>query len=123
MTAERQRGFTLLEVLAALVLLAVTCLVVMGAIGQATHALAKDQRATRLALAAHSVLDASVNLPLEPGQQRGRLNDGVAWQLRITPMAEHARARLYRLDLTLDLAGHVERFSTLRVQGVPRSGL
>lgn len=118
MTGGRNRGFTLLEMLAALTLLALTFFVVMGAMGQAIQALYKDQRATRLALAAHSVLEASMAAPLQAGQQRGRLADGVGWQLRVTQVTEHARARLYRLDLTLNLAGHVERFSTLRVQGI-----
>ncbi|WP_225773453.1 prepilin-type N-terminal cleavage/methylation domain-containing protein [Pseudomonas sp. Marseille-Q5115] len=122
MNGVRQRGFTLLEVLAALALLAVTFFVVMGGIGQATHALFKDQRATRLALAAHTVLDASLDRPLQPGQQQGRLEDGVAWQLNIAPVGGHARVRLFRLNLTLELGGHVERFSTLRVQGMAGRG-
>jgi len=122
MNRVRQHGFTLLEVLAALALLAVTFFVVMGGIGQATHALLKDQRATRLALAAHTVMDASLDTPLRPGQQQGRLDDGVTWQLNIAQVGGHARARLFRLNLTLELGGHVERFSTLRVQGVTGRG-
>lgn len=122
MSDLRQQGFTLLEMLAALAVLAVTFLVVMGGIGQATHALFKDQRATRLALAAHTVLDASLDAPLQPGQQQGRLDDGVVWQLNVAQVGGHARARLFQLNLTLELGGHVERFSTLRVQGVKGRG-
>lgn len=117
MKRRGQRGFTLLEMVAALALLALTFLVVMGGIGQATHALLLDQRATRLALAAQTVLDASLANPLQPGRQRGQLEDGVGWQLDIAQVGGHAKARLLRLELTLELSGHVERFSTLRVQG------
>ncbi|TWI56681.1 general secretion pathway protein I [Pseudomonas duriflava] len=112
-----QQGFTLLELLAAIALLAITFFVVMGGIGQATHALLKDNRATRMALVARSLLDESVHTLLQPGTSNGRLTDGTAWRLDIARVETQSALQLYRLDLTLTVAGHRERFSTLRIQG------
>ncbi|WP_158700995.1 type II secretion system protein [Phytohalomonas tamaricis] len=116
MTFHAQKGFTLLEMLAAIVLLAVTFFVVMDGIGQASHALIKDSRATRMALTARSLLDASVHSPLQSGTQKGRLENSMQWQLVITKTGIPTRIQLYRLDLTLVSDGHREHFSTLRAQ-------
>ncbi|RRW44390.1 prepilin-type N-terminal cleavage/methylation domain-containing protein [Pseudomonas luteola] len=111
-------GFTLLELLAAVALLAVTFFVLMGGIGQATHALLKDSRATQMALTARSLLDDTVHRPLKPGSSQGSLPDGTRWKLDISKAGAATTSQLYRLDLSLTAGRHQERFSTLRLQGV-----
>lgn len=113
-----QRAFTLLELLAALAVLAVTFFVLMGGIGQATHALLQDQRATRMALQATSLLDDSLHSALRPSTVDGQLPDGTHWRLVISALGAANQVQLYRLDLTLQAARHAERFSTLRAQSV-----
>lgn len=118
MIRAAQHGFTLLEMLAALALLAVTFFVLMGGIGQATHALLQDQRATRMALQASSLLDDSLHSALTPRAINGQLPDGTDWHLVISTLGPATNVQLYRIDLTLQAAQHAERFTTLRAQSV-----
>jgi len=111
-----QRGFTLLEMLAALVLLAVCATVLLGAFGQSAQALQQSARSDRLNLAARSVLEALDDGPLFPGHQQGRW-DEVQWSLEVTAVPAPAGPdQLLRLDLSLRGDGRQAHFSTLRVR-------
>ena len=126
----RVRGFTLIEIVAALAVLAVTvglCLQI------ATSALRQTRNAaeqTQAALLAQSLLDAAgTGERLRPGRSSGQLDEGYRWELEVSPFEGELgtesplepslmAVRLYRLELSLswDVGSdqRTVRFSTLR---------
>ncbi|HXS73058.1 MAG TPA: prepilin-type N-terminal cleavage/methylation domain-containing protein [Rhodanobacteraceae bacterium] len=129
------RGFTLLEVLAAIALLAFAFAIglraMSGAIGNST----RGEAMTTAALEAQSLLDEQgLVLPLQSGLQQGSFADGAHWQLRtskFTPSAPPPAAgfapsptqpvgngiALFRLDLDVRYGGaRTLHFATLRAQ-------
>lgn len=103
---QRQGGFTLLEVIAAIMLLAVAFTALMKVAG-ASIALAQNA-ATRSAAAmlARSKLDTVfVTTPLQVGHSAGQFDRQFAWQLEVTPWGNAGNAavgsplQLYQLDL------------------------
>lgn len=118
---NRQRGFTLLEMLAAIALLVVASSILLGAFAQSSRSLAQVERSDRHSAAARSLLDDFDLGPLAVGQQRGSWQ-GIDWVLDVTlEQAVPTRLELYRLDLTLIDSGHTWRYSTLRARA-PGSG-
>ena len=130
---RRQRGFSLLEVIAAMLLLAIAFAALMkvagGAIALSRNAAAHDEAA----LWARSLLDSAyVTEPLRPGSRSGEVDHRYRWQLDVAPWdppgprPQGAMLQLYKLDLTLRWGNHahpqVARFSTLRLGGPPASG-
>jgi general secretion pathway protein I len=124
MTPARQHGFSLLEVIAAILLLALTFAALMqvagGAVGLTRRAAAHDEAA----MWARSKLDGAFVLEApRPGVSEGRFGDGYRWRLQVTPwtapgVASNGMLRLYRLDLDV-MWGSATRpqhahFSTLR---------
>jgi general secretion pathway protein I len=83
---RRQAGFSLLEVVVAFAILALSLGLLMQVFSRAlsTTALSGDySRATTLA---QSHLDAvGVDIPLEPGSYSGEPEDGLSWQVLIEP--------------------------------------
>jgi general secretion pathway protein I len=133
---KHQRGFSLLEVIAAMLLLAVAFAALMkvagGAIALSRNAAAHDEAA----LWARSLLDSTfVTEPVAPGSRSGRFNDRYRWTLDVTPwqppgtpppgaqpagMPPGAAAQqLYRLDLAVQWGSathpQVAHFDTLRL--------
>jgi general secretion pathway protein I len=108
---KRQAGFTLLEMLAALTLMAVCSTVLLVAFGQSARSLAQVARSDRLSHAALSVLDQETAGHLADGVRQGEL-DGIHWQLTCVRQQPH----LYRLDLVVSEGSHQARFSTLKVR-------
>lgn len=82
---NRQAGFTLLETLAALALLALAAGILLGAFGQSSRALAQVARSDRLHLAALSILDAQQDQPPRTGVTTGAWG-GLDWTLRTAPL-------------------------------------
>ncbi|GAB3786663.1 prepilin-type N-terminal cleavage/methylation domain-containing protein [Dyella agri] len=130
---KRERGFSLLEVIAAMLLLAIAFAALMkvasGAIALSRNAAAHDEAA----LWARSVLDSAyVAEPLRPGSRSGDFDHRYSWQLDVAPWdppGPHPRdpmLQLYRLDLTMRWGNRahpqVARFSTLRLGGPPTAG-
>jgi general secretion pathway protein I len=126
---RRQGGFTLLEVIAAIMLLAIAFTALMKVAG-ASIALAQNA-ATRSAAAmlARSKLDTVfVTTPLQVGHSAGRFDRQFAWQLDVTPggnaggAAPGSLLQLYQLDLnvTWGPSSHPRsaRFRTLRLASV-----
>ncbi|MFK2905862.1 prepilin-type N-terminal cleavage/methylation domain-containing protein [Dyella ginsengisoli] len=126
MSPRRARGFSLIEVIAALLLLAITFTALMkvagGAIGLTQHAAQRSEAA----MWARSLLDSAfVTEPIRAGTSRGAFNKQYRWQLRVTPWnpagkpAPNVALQLYQLDLDVSWsgAGHdqVAHFSTLRL--------
>jgi len=121
------RGFTLIEVLAAIVLLSLAFAALLGTLGRASRLAANADAHTRAALCAQSALDSAFQfVPIEPGRTQGRCDKRFHWQLQAQRWQPPAGAQdgppvdMYRLDLTVSW-GHGARvrharFSTLRAQ-------
>jgi general secretion pathway protein I len=129
-------GFTLLEVLAAIALLAFAFAIGLRAMSGALGNSMRGEALTGATLEAQSLLDQQgLVLPLSAGVQQGRFDDGAAWQLRTTkftppvpPPANGFAASpaqplagngidLFRLDLDVRYGGgRTLHFSTLRAQ-------
>ena len=127
--AAEQAGFTLLEMLAALTVLALCCSVLLTAFGQSARALQQVQRSDRLSLAARSLIDEFSLGPLTPGHSAGTWDGDLRWTLEVTRQAPgsaaaqagasmpgNARVALYQLDLDVFEAHRHTRLSTLQVR-------
>lgn len=110
-----QRGFTLLEMLAAITLLVIAASILLGAFAQSGRSLQQVERADRQASIARSLLDQLDLGPLAAGEQRGRWQ-GMPWVLQVTLADSPGRIRLYRLDLSLGTGRHRSYYSTLRAR-------
>jgi general secretion pathway protein I len=114
---RRQSGFTLLEMLAALTVLALCFTVLLGAFGQSARALQQARHSDRLNLAARSLLEELGEGALQPGSTAGNW-DGLPWTLEVQEQPVPAGAvRLLRLNLTVREGTRLARFSTLRALG------
>jgi general secretion pathway protein I len=115
--ALSQRGFTLLEMLAALTVLALCCAVLLTAFGQSARSLGQVERSDRLSLAAQSFMEEISSGPLAPGHSAGQWDEGMRWELDIRQQASSVpQVVLYRLDLSLAGEGQRMHFSTLQVR-------
>jgi len=130
------RGFTLLEVLAAIALLAFAFAIGLRAMSGALNNSVRGEALTTATLEAQSLLDQQgLVVPLSAGLQQGRFADGATWQLRtgkfkppVPPPASGFAASpaqplagngidLFRLDLDVRYGGgRTLHFSTLRAQ-------
>ncbi|HZP65668.1 MAG TPA: prepilin-type N-terminal cleavage/methylation domain-containing protein [Rudaea sp.] len=80
----RQRGFTLIELIAAFVVFALGFGVLMQILSSCLHTTAQSADYTRAALWAQSLLDTQgVGEPLQEGDYSGRFDDKFSWRLRI----------------------------------------
>lgn len=115
---KRQAGFTLLEMLAALMLMAICSTVLLVAFGQSARSLLQVNHSDRLTHAALSVMDQEATGPLASGIRQGTLQ-GIDWQLTIAQQPTHlGQPRLFRLDLTVREGLRQAHFSTLRLRAV-----
>lgn len=130
MTTWRRRagGFSLLEVIAAILLLAITFGALMEVAGGAIRLSQNASAHTQAALWARSLLDTRFALdPIQPGVSEGRFNDHYRWRLAVvpwvapgvTPAANPNAMQMYRLDLDVmwgsGLFEQKAHFSTLRI--------
>ena len=106
-----QTGFTLLEMLAALTLMAVCSTVLLVAFGQSARSLAQVARSDRLTHAALTVLDQQAAGPLVEGVSQGDF-DGIHWQLT----SSRQQPPIFRLDLTVSEGPHRAHFTTLKAR-------
>ena len=132
-----QRGFSLLEVIAAVLLLAIAFGALMRVAGSSLNLTARAAERSEAALWARSLLDSAFVLePIRAGSSSGRFDARYRWQLQVTPFNPVAGApapnapalgqdaaplRLFRLDLEVlwHASGHDynAHFSTLRLSG------
>ncbi|TBU74086.1 prepilin-type N-terminal cleavage/methylation domain-containing protein [Phytopseudomonas daroniae] len=110
-----QSGFTLIELLAATALLAVGFTVMITAMGQVLHALAKSNLRTQVAMLASSLIESETRGRQEVGLRQGREGE-LEWWLNTRLEASEADISLYRLELVVHMEELEERFTTLRVQ-------
>lgn len=138
----RPRGFTLLEVLAAIALLAIAFAIGLGALGKsvqnAAHAVALDSAVEH---AQSLFAEQGLMGPLQNASTAGTFADGMRWTLKVhalprpaqgtgaaavtlqqggAMMAQAANVELWQLDATVQYgAGRVLRLSTQRAQAAP----
>jgi general secretion pathway protein I len=128
MSAGHARGFSLLEVIAAILLLAITFGALMEVAGGSIRLSQNASEHTQAALWARSLLDTRFALdPIQPGVTQGQFDDHYRWRLEVEPWvapgvapAANANAmQMYQLDLDVMWgSGPFERkahFSTLRI--------
>ncbi|SDX12341.1 general secretion pathway protein I [Pseudomonas syringae] len=112
-----QSGFTLLEMLAALTVMAVCSGVLLVAFGQSARSLQQVSRSDRLSHAARTILDQEGAGSLENGTRQGKLA-GIDWTLDIREMTgADGQPRLFRLDLRMSEHRRHAQFSTLKLRG------
>lgn len=124
------RGFSLLEVVAAVLLLAITFTALMKVAGSSLNLTAHAAERSGAAMRARSLLDSAFMLePIRVGSSSGRFDSQFRWRLQVRPWRVAASGgvpqpvpsplRLYQLDLdVLWHSGGHERsahFSTLRL--------
>ena len=130
---RRAGGFTLLEVMAAIVILALAFAVLLKAMGSSVALTHKAAARTEAAAWAQSMLDSAyVMEPPQPGVTAGRFDATYRWRLQVSPWQPRqsgarrqkqpepgSRLQLYKLDLAvmwgMPPRQHVAHFTTLRV--------
>ena len=127
-SARRQQGFSLLEVIAAIMLLAVAFTALMKVAGSAISLTQNAAEHSEAAMWARGKLDSAfVGESLKPGSSSGQFNAKFRWQLDVTPWNQvgaappNAPLHLYQLDLDVlwGPPGHPRsaHFRTLRLSG------
>lgn len=112
-----QSGFTLLEMLAALAVMAVCSGVLLIAFAQGARSLQQVSRSDRLSHAARTVIEQESAGPLENGTRQGVLT-GINWTLDIRQLpSRNGQPRLFRLDLQVKEHQREARFTTLKLRG------
>jgi general secretion pathway protein I len=121
-TPPRQRGFSLLEVIAAIAILGIAFAALMQVAGSSMRLAANAAERTEASLRARSLLDGAFAMePLKPGDTSGSFDNRYAWHLVVSPWqpADQPAAdngpRLFRLDLTVSWGARSAQFSTLRL--------
>jgi general secretion pathway protein I len=128
-----QRGFSLIEVIAAIMLLAIAFTALMKVAGASVDLTQNAADHSEAAMWARSKLDSAfVGEPLKPGNTSGRFNAKFRWQLAVTPWngagatKPNAPLHLYQLDLDVLWGSSVHprsaHFSTLRLTGMQPGG-
>lgn len=124
---KRQRGFSLLEVIAAMLLLAIAFGALMKVAGGSIALTRNADDHSQAALWARSLLDTvDLTAPLQAGTTQGRFDDSYRWRLVVSPWnppgaSPDAQVRLFKLDLDVmwgpRLRERSAHFSTLRAMG------
>jgi general secretion pathway protein I len=126
---RRMRGFSLLEVIAAMLLLTIAFAALMKVAGGSIALTRNADDHSQAALWARSLLDTvDITAPLRAGNTEGRFDATYRWRLVVTPWqpeqaAPNTPLRMMKLDLDV-MWGNPPRertahFSTLRLLGPP----
>ena len=125
--ARRSRGFSLLEVVAATLLLAIAFAALLKVAGGSIELTRNADDHSQAALWARSLLDTvDITTPLQPGTTEGRFDANYRWRLVVTPWrsampAQNMPMRVMKLDLDVRWGSRLRErsahFSTLRVLG------
>ncbi|WEN15302.1 prepilin-type N-terminal cleavage/methylation domain-containing protein [Rhodanobacter sp. AS-Z3] len=126
---SRAAGFSLLEVIAAIMLLAIAFTALMKVAGASINLTHNAAQYSQAAMRARSLLDSAfVGEAVQPGNRSGRFDEQYRWQLAVTPwnpggpVTPGAPVQLYQLDLTVTWGPQAHpraaHFRTLRL-GTP----
>lgn len=100
--AERERGFTLIETVVALLILALGLSAVMRLVSTGLGATqAADRLTVETALLRSELSRLGVEEPIEPGEQAGELTGGYRWRRIVRPLAEMPGLMLLEVILTV----------------------
>jgi general secretion pathway protein I len=132
--SRRQHGFSLLEVIAAIMLLAIAFAALMKVAGSSISLSQNAAEHSEAAMRARSLLDSAfVGEPLKVGSQSGQFDSRFRWQLDVTPWTgagvtpPSAPLHLYQLDLDVmwgpGARPRSAHFRTLRLSGPLTDGL
>ncbi|XSG83865.1 MAG: type IV pilus modification PilV family protein [Methylohalobius sp. ZOD2] len=127
---NREAGFSLLEIMVAFTLLALSLAVLMQAFGSGVGLLGDAGGVARAATLAQSQMArVGIEIPVEEGAYQGEWQAGYRWHLQIAPfyplqpVPEHPRWQLYQVQVTISWTDadrtRTYRMTTLRVG--PRS--
>lgn len=107
---HRPRGFTLIEVIIAFVLLALALTLLLGSMSGAAKQIRHADDAGRAALHAQSMLtQLGVGEALQPGRSEGELENGrYRWSLAVTPYVDPLMTTAPALDLSAPRLLHVD---------------
>ena len=131
--ARSQRGFSLLEMIAAMMLLAIAFAALMKVAGASISLTQNAAGYTEAALWARGLLDSAfVGEPVKPGNSTGQFNKIYRWQLAVTPWLDAGNVppaspmHLYQLDLDVRWGPpsrpRSAHFRTLRLGGQMQTG-
>ncbi|MCX7544084.1 type IV pilus modification PilV family protein [Marinicella gelatinilytica] len=125
----QQQGFTLIEIIAAFTILAMTFMVVLEILSNSSANTIKSSERTEIALEANSKLaEIGTTIPIEEGSVSGDFENGHRWDIRMVPyeisyegdtVMDFAPIELFHITLTIrwDYGGYQERvaeFNSLR---------
>lgn len=110
-----QAGFTLLEILAAIVLLSIGSALFLNSLSNSNRALDNDKQIVYLALFAKSIFEIQTAESLTTGQWHGKDED-TQWQLNSTLIPGTPPIDIYRLELIVERDTRKQKFVTLRAQ-------
>ncbi|HEX7816002.1 prepilin-type N-terminal cleavage/methylation domain-containing protein [Dyella sp.] len=126
----RQAGFSLIEIIAALLLLAIAFAALMQVAGGSIALTNNAADHAQAAMWARSLMDsAGVEQKLQPGTTSGNFDQQYRWRLQVAPYqvpdaGNNTASQVYKLDLDVYWGGARERsahFSTLRlVTAIPQ---
>lgn len=120
-----ERGFTLLEVLVAFAILAVSLGGLLVAFSDGLRTVSRSVTISEATLRAQSVMEeVGRSIPVRPGQVAGVLEDGTRWQVSVEPFdtGETGAAAVirtlfaFRVDVTVELdTGRTITLTSLRL--------
>lgn len=120
---SRDRGFTLLEMLGAIAVLALGFALLLNALQSSLTLTRHSDERTRAVLWGQSLLDSRFAMqPVQPGVSEGQFDDKYRWRMVVQPWPPggsqtaqaHGPVRLYRLDLTVEW-GHDPRLHSVHL--------
>jgi len=98
--ARRQAGFSLLEVLVSLVVVALTVGAAIGVYGQAAESAGRGERALQALMTAQSLLaEHGTAIPLKSGTNYGKTEAGLRWRSIVSPYEGLDRDQMRRLPV------------------------
>jgi len=124
---ENRNGFTLVEVLVAFVILALSATVIMNILSSGTRSADRTHDQREALIIARSTLDrVGAELPLATGETSGETDGGYRWRLSILPYQEPGQehkptARPFKVTVTVSWgSGGQERSVTLTTLNLDR---